>query len=239
MVNAIRNNFVLVLLALVFLMGFAYAGSYYVGQVIGDLDGAGEYNGQKMSVKILGIVSSGPYAETYSLRVVLYDKDSNVVDQAFVEPGTNLRDVFFDSAGNYALKSALEINEINLNVAETPKAGAEEDNEQQGEVVDQNTSDEGQEIENEGTAEDGNVVNEPQYCEDGTHKIWESWKVECNTCGCGNDGVIKCTKMKCSAQEQVDENQAGQENAREQAEGAGIIESIMQFFQGLLKLIFV
>ena len=95
-----KINYLCIFLLIIFLAASASATSYYVGQVISGLDGAGQYSGERLSVKILGIVSSGPYAETYSLRVALYDEAGQTIGQAVVEPGIDLKDVFFDGDRN-------------------------------------------------------------------------------------------------------------------------------------------
>jgi len=232
-----------VFLFLVFFAGIAEADNYYVGQVITGLKGTGELGGQDVSVKVLGIVSGGPMASTYSLEVVLLDQEGNEVNEAIVEPGTDLKYVFFGSDGEAALETSLLINEINL----VASPGIPETTPQQEVVQGEAQGVENQDDENAGipdvqadenTQQNGNGP-ELLYCEDGAHQIWESWNVACNTCSCGNDGVITCTKINCNGGEQADENQAGQNNAGQQPAGTGIIESIMQFFQGLLKLIFV
>ena len=37
----------------------------------------------------------------------------------------------------------------------------------------------------------------PASCEDGQYKPGDSWKVECNTCKCTDDGQSMCTRMAC------------------------------------------
>ena len=37
----------------------------------------------------------------------------------------------------------------------------------------------------------------PVTCEDGKYKPGDSWKVECNTCNCREDGQSMCTRMAC------------------------------------------
>jgi len=34
-------------------------------------------------------------------------------------------------------------------------------------------------------------------CEDGKHSIGDSWKDDCNTCNCTDDGKVVCTRMAC------------------------------------------
>ena len=34
-------------------------------------------------------------------------------------------------------------------------------------------------------------------CEDGKYKPGDSWKVECNTCRCSDEGQAMCTRMAC------------------------------------------
>src|SRR3989344_2581099 len=227
------RKFTAVFLFLIFFVGIAVADNYYVGQVIAGLEGAGELDGQNVSVKILGIVSGGPAAATYGLEVALLDQEGNIVNEAIVEPGTDLRNVFFGSDGEAALQTSLMINEINLVAA----PGSPNTTPQQETVPDvENQSDE-----NEGVPDVLADENVPQnetapeliYCEDGIHKIWESWKVECNTCSCGNDGIVTCTKIKCDAQN-TDFNDTAQNGQEQQPAGTGIIESIIQFFRGLL-----
>jgi Pacifastin inhibitor (LCMII) len=42
----------------------------------------------------------------------------------------------------------------------------------------------------------GRVV--PGGCEGGTRRPGESWRVDCNTCRCGDGGQSTCTAMACS-----------------------------------------
>ena len=35
-------------------------------------------------------------------------------------------------------------------------------------------------------------------CQEGAHQAGESWKVECNTCHCDDDGQVTCTVMACN-----------------------------------------
>jgi hypothetical protein len=35
-------------------------------------------------------------------------------------------------------------------------------------------------------------------CQGGSRQAGESWKVECNTCHCGDDGQVTCTVMACN-----------------------------------------
>jgi hypothetical protein len=34
-------------------------------------------------------------------------------------------------------------------------------------------------------------------CDEGRHRKGERWKVECNTCSCGDGGQVMCTRMAC------------------------------------------
>ncbi len=35
-------------------------------------------------------------------------------------------------------------------------------------------------------------------CEDPEHAIGDSWKDDCNTCSCNEDGKVVCTRMACN-----------------------------------------
>lgn len=35
-------------------------------------------------------------------------------------------------------------------------------------------------------------------CQNGAHQVGETWKVECNTCHCDDDGQVTCTVMACN-----------------------------------------
>ena len=37
----------------------------------------------------------------------------------------------------------------------------------------------------------------PGLCEDGEHRVGDTWKRECNTCHCETDGTVVCTRMAC------------------------------------------
>lgn len=36
-------------------------------------------------------------------------------------------------------------------------------------------------------------------CQDGARQAGESWRVDCNTCSCGDDGQVTCTVLACGA----------------------------------------
>lgn len=35
-------------------------------------------------------------------------------------------------------------------------------------------------------------------CQQGAHQVGDTWKVECNTCHCDDDGQVTCTVMACN-----------------------------------------
>jgi len=85
--------------------------NYFEGQVISNLEGAGQYSGQEMSVKLAAIIQ---YSSTspYWARFELYDQVGNVVDVQTVSRDVDLRETFLDSTGAYALKTPVYVRSI-------------------------------------------------------------------------------------------------------------------------------
>ena len=45
--------------------------------------------------------------------------------------------------------------------------------------------------------ERGPVIRRGGGCQDGARQVSESWQVDCNTCRCEDDGVVRCTELAC------------------------------------------
>ena len=87
---------------------------YNAGDTVTGLVGDSSLAGQEVSVKIVAVVASGPAAATYSATVELYDQEGNLVDTRTVATGANLKSSFVDDNDDFALKSNLVIDSINV-----------------------------------------------------------------------------------------------------------------------------
>ena len=87
---------------------------YNAGDTITGLVGDNTLAGQEVSVKVVAVVASGPGASTYKATVELYDAEGQLVDSRTVSTGDNLKTIFVDNNDDFALKSNLSIDSINV-----------------------------------------------------------------------------------------------------------------------------
>src|SRR3989344_788218 len=87
---------------------------YNAGDTITGLVGDSSLAGQEVSVKVVAVVASGPGASTYKATVELYNAEGELVDTRTVSVGDNLKTIFVDSSDDFALKSNLNIDAINV-----------------------------------------------------------------------------------------------------------------------------
>ncbi|MFH1586306.1 MAG: dockerin type I domain-containing protein [Candidatus Diapherotrites archaeon] len=86
---------------------------YYEGETIAQLDGICTYEGQKVSLKLDGITSSGPN-NPYSATLSLYSDTGIKIDTRSVGSGTDLSLEFYDNIGDPALKSIIVVQSIGV-----------------------------------------------------------------------------------------------------------------------------
>ncbi len=86
--------------------------SYNEGETITGLIGAGLYDGQDVTAKLVQIVQSGAAVTSYTATFELYDSSGTKIDTQTVASTSNLKDTFVDSNDDYALQSNLYIDTI-------------------------------------------------------------------------------------------------------------------------------
>ncbi|MFH1587318.1 MAG: S-layer protein [Candidatus Diapherotrites archaeon] len=86
--------------------------SYNEGETITGLVGAGLYDGQDVTVKLVQITQAGAAAATYSATFELYDSSGTKIDTQTIAANANLKDSFVDSNDDYSLQSNLYVDTI-------------------------------------------------------------------------------------------------------------------------------
>ncbi|MCX6802744.1 MAG: hypothetical protein NT067_06560 [Candidatus Diapherotrites archaeon] len=85
--------------------------TYQAGDIITGLEGAGEYEGQAVSIKVMEIWSAN------EVQVSLLNQDGEEISSITLPSGSWLEQSFMDSTSNYALATKMQITKIKFNQA--------------------------------------------------------------------------------------------------------------------------
>lgn len=88
--------------------------TYYEGEIITGLEGAGAYANQKVNIEITDIFQTSEYS-TYSADFALKDVNGNILATASaLGAGSSLNNYFTDENGNAALATSLDLSSVGL-----------------------------------------------------------------------------------------------------------------------------